>query len=135
MVDLLKALAHPVRLRILALLREGELCVCQIKALVDLSNSSVSEHLGELRRAGLLEERKKGRWVYYRLQPQAELEAHLDALWPSLMVTDQVIRDLSASKEIRKIPIEVTCRNSKSCKTPMKVAIQSRGTTPKEVQP
>ena len=72
-VDLLKALAHPVRLRILVLLREGEMCVCQIKAVVELSNSSVSEHLAELRRVGLLEERKAGRWVYYMLQPQGEL--------------------------------------------------------------
>ena len=66
-VDLLKALAHPVRLRILAMLRGGELCLCQMTAVLDLAASTVSAHLGDLKRAGLVEERKDGRWVFHRL--------------------------------------------------------------------
>ena len=134
-VDLFKALGHPVRLRILALLREGELCVCQIKAVVGLPTSTVSEHLAELRRAGLLEERKDGRWVYYMLKPQAGLEAHLDALWPSLRGAELVAKDLAASKQIRQVPVEITCMNSKPCRAPAKnITIVTRNTKT-ETQP
>ena len=66
-VGVLKAMGHPVRLRILALLRNGELCVCQITALLALANSTVSAHLADLKRAGLVSKRKEGRWVFYRL--------------------------------------------------------------------
>ncbi len=50
-VDRYKALGHPVRLRILAMLRDGGLCVCQITAVLGLASSTVSAHLAELRRA------------------------------------------------------------------------------------
>lgn len=118
LVDLLKALAHPVRLRILALLREGELCVCQVRALTGQPTSTVSEHLSELRRAGLLEERRDGKWVYYALRPQPAEEALLQALWPKLLGAGQVVQDLAASAEVRKIPVETTCRTSKACARP-----------------
>ncbi len=66
-VTLHKALGHPVRLRVLGMLADGELCVCQVTAVLGLAYSTVSSHLAELRRAGLIAERKEGRWVYYRL--------------------------------------------------------------------
>ena len=66
-IGVLKAMGHPVRLRILAMLRGGELCVCQMTALLDLATSTVSAHLADLKRAGLVTERKDGRWVFYRL--------------------------------------------------------------------
>src|SRR4030042_1452469 len=53
-VDVLKALAHPVRLRILAMLRGGELCLCQMRAVLDLAASPLSPHLADLTRAGLV---------------------------------------------------------------------------------
>lgn len=117
-VDLLKALAHPARLRILSILRDGELCVCQVKSVLGLATSTVSEHLNELRRAGLLEERKDGRWVYYTLNPQEGLDAVLDGLWPRLEGDRQVTHDRSATLAVRKVPVEVTCESSKSCAKP-----------------
>ena len=51
-----KALGHPVRLRILGLLEGGELCVCRVVAVLQLANSTVSAHLRELRRLGLIDE-------------------------------------------------------------------------------
>ena len=119
-VDLLKALAHPARLRILSILRDGELCVCQVKSVLGLATSTVSEHLNELRRSGLLEERKEGRWVYYALKPQEGLEAVLDGLWPRLEGDRQVTHDRSATHAIRKVPVEVTCERSKSCANPVR---------------
>lgn len=65
--DLLRALAHPVRLKIVGLLREGELCVKGLEALLGVSQSSVSQHLSRLRYAGLIESERRGHLVCYRL--------------------------------------------------------------------
>jgi len=64
---LFKALADETRLRILALLREGELCVCDLMAVLNLPQSTVSRHLAYLRNAGLVEDRRRGVWMFYRL--------------------------------------------------------------------
>ena len=114
-VDLLKALAHPVRLRILSMLRDGELCVCQVQAVVGLATSTISEHLRALRHAGLLEERKDGRWVYYALNPEEGLGAVIEGLWPRLNEDRQVRRDRASSRKLRKVPVETTCAQVKSC--------------------
>jgi DNA-binding transcriptional ArsR family regulator len=67
-----KALADLQRVRILMLLRPGELCVCQIIAVLELAPSTVSKHLSILSAAGLVDSRKQGRWGYYRLPEGAE---------------------------------------------------------------
>jgi ArsR family transcriptional regulator len=61
------ALADPARLRALAALREGELCLCQLITLLELAPSTVSRHMDVLHRAGLVERRKQGRWHYFKL--------------------------------------------------------------------
>ncbi len=66
-LDVLRALADENRLRVLFALRNGELCVCQLIALLELAPSTVSKHLSILRSARLVESRKDGRWMYYRL--------------------------------------------------------------------
>jgi ArsR family transcriptional regulator len=62
-----KALTEPARLRILALLGGGELCVCSLVAILGLPQSTVSRHLALLKAAGWILERRKGVWMYYRL--------------------------------------------------------------------
>lgn len=62
-----KALAHPVRLQILAILRQGEACVCHLEALLQKRQAYISQQLMVLREAGLLTERKDGLFVYYNL--------------------------------------------------------------------
>lgn len=64
-----KALCDETRLRILALLSEQELCVCNLIAVLGLPQSSVSRHLAVLRTAGLVEDRRNGTWMWYRLAP------------------------------------------------------------------
>ena len=66
-VDVFKAAADPCRLRILKLLKEGELCVCEIMTALKKPQSSTSHHLSILREAGLVKERRDGKWSYYRL--------------------------------------------------------------------
>lgn len=62
-----KAVADPSRVRILKLLEGGELCVCQIVTVLDLAPGTVSKHLGALKTAGLVQQRRDGKWAYYRL--------------------------------------------------------------------
>ena len=66
-VEVFKAAADPCRLRILKLLKEGELCVCEIMTALSKPQSSTSHHLSILREAGLIKERRDGKWSYYRL--------------------------------------------------------------------
>src|SRR3712207_6934243 len=72
--QLLKALVDPTRLRIVGYLAQRELCVCDLEALLGISQSMTSHHLGVLRRAGLLLQRREERdtrWVYYRINLEA----------------------------------------------------------------
>ncbi len=62
-----KALADETRLRILKLLDGGELCVCDITAALDMTQPNVSFHLAILKEAGLIKDRRAGRWSYYDL--------------------------------------------------------------------
>ena len=71
---LLKALADPVRLRLLSLVasREGgEACVCDLNDAFNLSQPTISHHMKVLHEAGLVDRDKRGVWVYYRIRPQA----------------------------------------------------------------
>ena len=71
---LLKALADPVRLRLMSLVasREGgEACICDLNDAFDLSQPTISHHMKVLHEAGLVDRDKRGVWVYYRVRPQA----------------------------------------------------------------
>lgn len=67
LTDVYAALADPTRLRILALLRDGEICVCHIHASLDVPQPTASRHLAYLRKSGLVEARREGSWMHYRL--------------------------------------------------------------------
>lgn len=105
-----KAIGHPVRLRLLAMLKSGPLCVCQMTVIVGLAASTVSEHLAELRRAGLIVERKDGRWVEYRLADSVTLDGVLVSLWPALDEDHETRADAVLVKELRRIAVEELCR-------------------------
>lgn len=61
------ALADPTRLRILSLLRDGEICVCHLHAGLEVPQPTASRHLAYLRKSGLVEARREGIWMHYRL--------------------------------------------------------------------
>jgi DNA-binding transcriptional ArsR family regulator len=108
-----RALSDPNRVRLLCALRGGEMCVCQLTELIDLAPSTVSNHLAILHQADLVESRKKGRWVFYRLPAEASgsfprkmLEVTFDRL-----KEDPVIHaDRAKLDEINKIDVEELCR-------------------------
>lgn len=66
-VQLFKALTHPVRLAILEILRDDEHCVCHIEALLGMRQSTISQHLMLLRETGLVQDRRDGWNIYYRV--------------------------------------------------------------------
>ena len=66
-VKTFKALGDPTRLRIVKLLENGELCVCQLIAVLGMGQSRISRHLAILKEAGLIVDDRKGKWVHYRL--------------------------------------------------------------------
>ncbi|MEB3199996.1 MAG: metalloregulator ArsR/SmtB family transcription factor [Synechococcaceae cyanobacterium] len=68
---LLRALADPIRLQVIEALAHEERCVCELTAELGLAQSKLSFHLRVLRQAGLIAARQQGRWIYYRLQPEA----------------------------------------------------------------
>ena len=68
---LLKVLADPLRLQVIEALGGGERCVCDLTADLGLAQSKLSFHLKVLKEAGLLADRQEGRWIYYRLRPEA----------------------------------------------------------------
>jgi len=79
---LFKALGDETRLRIVALLADGEQCVCHIQAALDVPQPNVSRHLASLRAAGVVADRREGSWIHYSLKKQTdpEREAQLRAL-------------------------------------------------------
>lgn len=104
-----KAIGHPVRLRLLAMLRTGPLCVCQMTVVVKLASSTVSEHLSELRKAGVVTEKKAGRWVEYRLADNPTARAVLEAVWPELDDDPETSADGALLRELRRVPVDELC--------------------------
>lgn len=93
---LFKALGDETRLRIVALLSHGELCVCHLESALELTQSNTSRQLGVLKNAGVVEPRRDGSWVYYRLAPQVDAlcRAQLKALSGAFARRDVLRRDV-----------------------------------------
>jgi ArsR family transcriptional regulator len=100
---LFRALGDETRLRIIALLSHGELCVCHLQEALGLSQPNISRQLGVLRAAGIVEDRRDGNWVYYRLleQGDAECERHLRGLVDSFAQRDVLRRDVEKLLKVR----------------------------------
>ncbi len=91
-----KALSDSNRLRILMMLKEKSLCVCEMVDILELANSTVSKHLSILRNANLVMDEKSGRWVNYRLarvEESADIVTVLGHLEQQLKNEDIIMRD------------------------------------------
>jgi ArsR family transcriptional regulator len=86
---LCRALADENRLRIVEMLSSGERCVCDLTSALDLGQSLLSHHLKTLKDAGLVTDRRDGRWVYYTLSCDAleELGGAIDSMVPAAAAT------------------------------------------------
>jgi ArsR family transcriptional regulator, arsenate/arsenite/antimonite-responsive transcriptional repressor len=109
-VEAHKALAHPVRQRLVAMLRGGELCVCQMTVVLELAASTVSAHLADLKRAGLLVETKSGRFVSYRWSGEHAAAAQLAEVAARIAKDPRVVADATLVKSLRRVDVEKLCR-------------------------
>jgi ArsR family transcriptional regulator len=100
---LFKALGDETRLRIVALLSHGELCVCHLHEALSLSQPNVSRHLAILRAAGIVEDRREGKWIHYRLlpQPDPDCERQLRALVKAFAKREVLRGDVAKLLKIR----------------------------------
>jgi ArsR family transcriptional regulator len=117
-LDVTKALAEGSRLRILMALTGGELCVCQIVELLQLAPSTTSKHMSILRQARLVESRKEGRWMYYRLPDRDAPKAVKDAVaWVRRYLAEapQIVRDKKELQRILRMDPEEICKGQ--CKS------------------
>ncbi|MBE3576532.1 MAG: winged helix-turn-helix transcriptional regulator [Limnochordales bacterium] len=108
----MNAAADSTRARILKMLQTGELCVCQIMAVLGMNSSTVSKHLAILKMAGLVRSRKEGRWVYYSLESRERNPYALSVLqmvqgW--LDDDPDVIADRKKLKVVLATPLDKMC--------------------------
>jgi DNA-binding transcriptional ArsR family regulator len=92
------------------MLRSGELCVCQITEVLKLASSTVSLHLKELKRSGLITEHKDGRWVYIALSQVTEARSRIETALAAVAGDPQLEADDQMVAELRHLPVEDLCR-------------------------
>jgi len=95
-VYMLKALADENRIRILNLLRNDELCVCDIEAVLGIKQSNASRHLNRLKIAGIIVSEKKSHWVYYRLKD----DTFVKFPFISIIINDEVQKISICKKDL-----------------------------------
>ncbi len=111
MQEILKALSDRNRLRVVAaLMTQEELCACQITELLQVTGATASRHMGLLLHAGIVQSRKEGRWIHYRLAPPADTQAIFQWLETSFAGLEQFQADSLALEKIVKIGREDLCR-------------------------
>ncbi len=108
-----KALADPNRVRVLLALNGRELCVCQIGELSGLAPSTISKHLSILFAAGLIESRKRERWVFYQLpgkEASVAVRKAIDWVQKSLSDSPQIAEDRKKLRQILRMDPSTLCR-------------------------
>jgi ArsR family transcriptional regulator, arsenate/arsenite/antimonite-responsive transcriptional repressor len=110
-INITKALSDENRIRALMMLADGELCVCQIIEMFGLAPSTVSKHMSILRQAGLVETRKDGRWMYYRLTEKGppSVGEILNWLVRHLKTNVRISEDARQVRRIRKMKKTALC--------------------------
>ena len=111
-----KALSDATRVRLLAACVHAadaglaaDVCACQLIELVGLAPSTVSLHIKELKRAGLVSERKDGRWVYFTLSDDAHASPWLETALAAVDGDPELERDAALVAELRRLPVADLC--------------------------
>ncbi len=113
LMKLTKALADENRIRVLLALRAGELCACQITELFGLAPSTMSKHMSILYHAGLVDSRKEGRWIYFRLpngKAPATVKRAIDWITTAAEGQSRVKEDAELLKRILKMDPSEICK-------------------------
>lgn len=115
---LFRALADPTRLRLLNLIADREICVCYFVEILRISQPKISRHLAYLRRAGIIEARREGKWMHYRLTMPKDPAA--------ASILRETLRHLKQKPEMRKD----SSRLSSACCTPQKYELPQAAPQP-----
>ena len=112
--NIFKALSDDTRLRVVKLLQERELCVCELMQVLDMSQPRISRHLSVLKNAGLVNDRREGKWIHYSLRKETqgkEIKIFLDAM-VVMANDDAIIRadKKNLKKAIRLSEVKGSCR-------------------------
>ena len=113
-----KALADENRVRILLVLNDRDLCVCQIVEMLQLAPSTVSKHLAILKQARLVESQKNGRWITYQLAGEnGSVEAREAITWVTRTLANdpEISEDVRRIKQILNMDREELCRKQHRC--------------------
>jgi DNA-binding transcriptional ArsR family regulator len=116
MIDIAKALSDENRVRVLMMLSEGELCVCQIIEMLGLAPSTVSKHMHILRQAGLVKSSKQGRWMHYKLTGKnapAYIKQALRWILSNLKNAPKIVEDRKKLVQMRKVDKEDLCKRQR----------------------
>ncbi|MBN2468897.1 MAG: metalloregulator ArsR/SmtB family transcription factor [Deltaproteobacteria bacterium] len=115
--QIFQALSDETRLRVMKLLQERELCVCELIQVLEMSQPRISRHLSVLKNAGLVNDRREGKWVYYSLKKGAENDDVKPILETISLVAndDSVVRNdnKNLKKAVRLSEIEGCCSSRK----------------------
>ncbi len=125
-----KAVADPSRVRILKLLEGGELCVCQITAVLGLTVGTISKHLAALRGAGLVQQRRDGKWVYYRIAERdinAYARSFLKVVATSLADDPTTTADRRLLGLVNQVPVQILCDGGRAALPPDAFSEPCRG--------
>lgn len=105
LVKFFAALADPTRLRLLHLMKDGEICVCFLQGVLKTNQPKISRHLAYLRKAGLVESRQDGKWIHYSLKKQdKELQQILSDILKRVAKDPRVSNDLKRLRGIQCCP-------------------------------
>jgi len=110
LVAIARALGDPTRVRILAALRNGELCVCELVDALDISQSSLSSHLQICRQAGAVTTRKESRWIYYSLSTRYGLL--IERIFSELLIVGS---DRQLRRDARRLKKRLQMREGGRC--------------------
>lgn len=114
--DVFKALSENFRLRVLGMLIDGrEVCVCKLSGVLRATNSMTSRHLAYLKRTRIVESRRKGQWMYYKLNPKMDpgCRALIDSIAVFITGNTRAKKDLKKLEELDNFE---NCKEFKKCK-------------------
>ena len=121
LVRIFKALSDETRLRIIKLLENGELCVCDLTAALDMVQPKVSFHLSALKDAGLIKDRKQGKWIHYSLNEQDLFRRML------LLSVCEKMRDNMLSADRKRLEIFLGNKEPNGKVAPLKTKVRCCG--------
>ena len=120
LLNIFKALSDETRFRILKLLAYGELCVCDIVSALNMIQPKVSFHLGVLKEAGLIKDRKQGKWIHYRIDDSDMFKRFL------VLSVIEKVSEGEAMKDKKRLDKFLKIKNQKAEVVPIKTKSRCR---------